>query len=459
MSQEFPEVVEWFREHLERPNEEMARSGAVCPFAGPARSAETLDFRVAHVGEEDGLSELAALMDEKIEEFEKVDWPEGKVNIGALVVVVRGLPEKRHFLLDDAQSAVKGIAVRKGLMIGQFYPSCPDSSARNPLFRVSQAPEPLFVIRRMAFHDILFLHDNPVFFAEYEKRFGHYYTERGERNLDPRFVELYHIARGEVAKSPYIDYQSIDTLLSLQLPHTREPAELTFYLVGQTKELLFKLIYREARFARVRLAENRAEDAVVHLERIKQEFGVLSEAWNVLGTLSPVDFSGFRDQLGVASGVDSYMFRMMEFMLGKKSEEMAGRHRGIPGAEENVHRALRESSVYDEAVSLLLERRGEVRPADVARDFRDGSSDAEEVVRAWADVYRSLDRSDELFRLAESLVDVAEAYGRWCCLHMLTVERVVGSKEGTGGTSGVSWLRKAADYRLFPELWRARTLV
>ncbi|MDP9641143.1 tryptophan 2,3-dioxygenase [Actinopolyspora lacussalsi] len=459
ISQEFPEVVEWFREHLESSSESMDRSGAVCPFAGPARNAETLDFRVAEVADRDGLSELAALMEENVEEFQKIDWPAGKESIGALVVVIRGLPENQHFLLDDAQGAVKDIAVRKGLMIGQFYPDCPDSSARNSNFQVSQAPEPLFVIRRMAFHDILFLHDNPRLFAEYERRFGHYYTEHGERNIDPRFVELYHTARGDFSKSPYIDYQSIDTLLSLQFPNTRAPAEMTFYVIGQVKEMLFKLIYKEARSVRARIVENRVEDAIVHLGRIKQEFDTLSSTWNVVDTLSPADFAEFRDQLGEASGIDSYMFRMMEFMLGKKSEEMAERHSGIAGAEENVRRALRESSVYDVAVELLLDRTGSAVEKQNYQDVPHDSSVSEKVLGAWTSVYRQRDRSDQLFRLAESLMDVAEAYGRWCCQHMLTVERIIGCKTGTGGTTGAHWLRSSANHRIFPELWQARTLV
>ncbi|WP_019852945.1 tryptophan 2,3-dioxygenase [Actinopolyspora mortivallis] len=455
--EEFTEVRRWFEEYLEEHDERLGRSGAVCPFVQPALRNDCVRFELAEADDPVELAELTSVMEGQIERFEKVDWPEGKVDISALVTVLRGVSEERAVLLDDAQRAVKGTAVRNGLMIGQFHPRCPDPSARNPEFAVSRAPEPLFVIRRMAFHDILFLHDVPELFAEYDRRFGHYYHERAAGKVDPRFAELYRLARGEGTKSPYIDYEHIDTLLSLQTPRTGKPAETTFYVLGQVKELLFKLIYEETRSARLRLVERRLDDAIVHLRRIVEEFGVLRGAWDVLDTLSPGDFAEFRDQLGIASGMDSYMFRMMEFALGKKSEAMAERHRGVPGAEEQVYRALRESSLYDEAVRVVSERFAP--SAEGGRTEPEESAGERNLVDLWAEVYRSTARADESFRLAEALVGVAEEYARWCCSHLLTVERLIGTKPGTGGTEGVSWLRASADYRLFPELWRARTVL
>ncbi|GAA1345203.1 tryptophan 2,3-dioxygenase [Saccharothrix algeriensis] len=443
-----PRTRAWLREYLSRDHEHLGRAGNVCPFVRPALAGEAIAVRTAHHDADTGLATLCRLMREELDRFDAMQWPEGKEPLAALVVVLPDLPAHHGVLLDEAQRRTKPCAVRRGMMIGQFHPRCAEPAVWNPVFPVSRSPEPLFAVRRMAFHDILFLHGNPGLFAEYRKRFGDRYDQPGA-HVPEAFTRLHDLARHRGSgRGEYVDYQSVDVLLSLQQPHTDHPAELAFYLTGQVKELLFKLLHEQARAVRLDLAADRVDDAAWGLRRLAAALDVLTRVWDVPATLSPAEFAAFRDRLGGASGVDSYMYRMAEFALGRKSPALAARHLPVPGVAEDVYRALHDSSVHDEALALLA-RRGLLA---------DGA-DSAAVAAAWAAVYRAAGPSDDLFRLAEALMDVAQGFSRWRALHLLVVERTIGAKPGTGGTSGVDWLRGAADHRFFPELWHARTLL
>ncbi|MFF4189865.1 tryptophan 2,3-dioxygenase [Nonomuraea sp. NPDC001831] len=452
---EAAEILPWFEDYLTRPHPELGRDNAVCPFVRSALDAGTVTIEVAGLEEGEGLEELCAAMRAQAGRFARRRPPEGKEGLATLVTLVRGLPEHRTPLLDEAHRRVKRNVVADGLMIGQFHPGCPEPAARNPGFAVSRAPRPLFAIRHMALHDILFLHADPATFAAYQERFADRYSGDAA-HVDPRFAELYRAAAqgpGTTAtKTPYIDYQSIDVLLSLQHPHTRQPAEMSFYLVGQVKELLFKLVYEEACAARLALVEDRVDDATWALRRVCRTIDLLADAWSVLETISPPEFGAFRGELDGASGIDSYMYRMVEFVLGHKSEQMARRHAGVPGVAEQVYRALRQTSLYDEATALLA-RRG----TEIGVPGRPGELGGEALRAAWAALYRDRGPDDDLFRLAEALTDVAAAFGRWRSWHLLTVERTIGGVPGTGGTAGVGWLRRSVEHRFFPELWQARS--
>jgi tryptophan 2,3-dioxygenase len=261
------------------------------------------------------------------------------------------------------------------------------------------------------------------------------------------------------ASTPYIDYQSIDVLLSLQHPRSGDPSELTFYVLGQVKELLFKLVYEELVRVRGLLDEDDVSGSVWALRRIRRVVELLVSSWDVLGTLAPTEFNAFRDHLGQASGFQSYMYRMVEYVLGNKVEALARPHRNVPHVSEQVDRALREPGVYDAAVALLARRGASVPREVLERDFSQQAAPHPDVERAWADVYRDGGPADELFLLAEGLMDVAEAVCRWRSVHLLVVERIIGTKPGTGGTAGVPWLRRINEHRFFPELWTARRLL
>ena len=256
--------------------------------------------------------------------------------------------------------------------------------------------------------------------------------------------------------TPYIDYQSIDVLLSLQHHRTDAPGEPTFYAMGQVKELLFKLLHTELCRARRQLRDDAVREAVATLHRTQRVFELLAATWSVLDTLSPTEFAAFRDHLGEASGFQSYMYRRLEFVLGNKVEAMTRPHRGVPHVYRDVMADFRSPSLYDEAL-LLLHRRGAALPADVLR--RDWSRPYEPhpaVEAAWAAAYRDPRQDNELYQLAEALVGVAERFSAWRLHHLLTVEKVIGPKPGTGGTGGVEWLRRITGHRFFPELWTVR---
>ncbi|MEV5509957.1 tryptophan 2,3-dioxygenase [Streptomyces orinoci] len=259
--------------------------------------------------------------------------------------------------------------------------------------------------------------------------------------------------------TPYIDYQSITVLLGLQHPRSTEPAELTFYILGQVKELLFKLIYQEMVRVRGLLDDDDIPQAVWALRRSRRVVDLLVSSWDVLGTLSPNEFNAFRDHLGQASGFQSYMYRMVEYVLGNKVPELARPHRKVPQVNEAVQQALHSPSLYDAALALLSRRGAGIPPELLRRDFSRPYRPDQRVERAWAEVYRDSGPTDHLFLLAEALMDIAEGMCRWRSVHLLTVERVIGFKPGTGGTQGVAWLRRISEHRFFPELWTARGLL
>jgi tryptophan 2,3-dioxygenase len=259
--------------------------------------------------------------------------------------------------------------------------------------------------------------------------------------------------------TPYIDYGSIDVLLSLQHPRTAEPAELTFHVMTQVQELLFKLLHEDLCRVRDLLAAGRARAATRALGRLRRVTELLNGTWDVLDTLAPTEFAALRPGLGDASGVQSFMFRMVEFTLGRKEPAYASLNAHVPGIGDLVRDALARPSVYDAALAYLG-RSGLPVPREVLEhDPATAREPDPRVERVWARVYQEGAPGDELFELAEAMVAVAEGVSRWRLLHLLTAERVLGAKPGTGGSDGLAWLRRAADLRYFPELWSARRLI
>lgn len=256
--------------------------------------------------------------------------------------------------------------------------------------------------------------------------------------------------------TPYIDYHSVDMLLSLQHPRTDEPAELTFYIVGQVQELLFKLMYTEVNRVRDLLFEDRLDEAVRFLRRIESIQRALTACWEPVSTLTPTEFLGFRDSLGTASGFQSYMYRQLEFSLGNKERRMAEAYRAIPWLYEQVSTVLEEPGLYDAALSVL-HRRGHIPETCLTKNFAEPYEPNALVEDAWAAIYRSPQENHDLYVFAEALADLNYQYSRWRTTHLLVVERIMGYKPGTGGTHGVEWLRRVAEHRFFPELWSVRT--
>ena len=246
-------------------------------------------------------------------------------------------------------------------------------------------------------------------------------------------------------------------MLSLQNPPSGTHHEMVLIVSGQVMELLFKLVTHELREAQRQLRTEEIADAILTLQRVMRIQEVLVKAWDVVGTLTPSQFAEFRDYLGPASGFQSPGYRRLEFLLGNRDRAMMGPHRGSAETHAELERALGEPSVYDE-ILLLLDRRGySIAREHLERDLSLPYEAHASVEEAWLRVYEDARPANELFLLGEALVSVSELYKQWRYRHLVTVERVIGYKPGTGGTSGVEWLRHVSQHEFFPELWTVRT--
>jgi tryptophan 2,3-dioxygenase len=218
-----------------------------------------------------------------------------------------------------------------------------------------------------------------------------------------------------------------------------------------------KLAIHELRAARERIRSDDLPPAFKMLARVARIMAQLNQSWDVLSTLTPAEYSSFRDSLGSSSGFQSYQYRMIEFLLGNKAAVLMEPHRHRAAIFAELQALHDEPSLYDEAIRVLA-RRGFVLDREcVERDCTQPRAFNDSVCRAWVEVYRATGEHWDLYELAEKLVDLEDTFRQWRFRHATTVERVIGLKRGTGGTSGVGYLRKVLEVELFPELWRART--
>jgi tryptophan 2,3-dioxygenase len=255
----------------------------------------------------------------------------------------------------------------------------------------------------------------------------------------------------------YGDYLHLDKLLGAQVPLSGQHDEMLFIVMHQASELWMKLCVHELRAAMAQIREDALDPAFKMLARVSRVQAQLTQSWDVLSTMTPADYSSFRDSLGKSSGFQSYQYRTLEYLLGNKNGAMIEVHRRTPAIYQQLHEALHTPSLYDESLRLLG-RRGFALPPDcLERDWSEPYVERPEVIAAWLDVYRNTDEHWDLYELAEKLVDVDQRFQLWRFSHLKTVERIIGYKRGTGGTSGVSYLSKALELRFFPELWSVRT--
>jgi len=255
----------------------------------------------------------------------------------------------------------------------------------------------------------------------------------------------------------YGEYLRLDAILNAQQPRSADPNEWLFIIQHQTSELWMKLALIELDGACAAIRADRLPPAFKMLARVSRIMEQLVHAWNVLATMTPSEYSAIRPHLGTSSGFQSWQYRRIEFMLGNRNAALAAMHAGDPMAHAELQRALEAPSLYDEAIALLT-RRGFAIDACVAeRDRKQPHAFDESVERAWLAVYRQPETHWGLYELAEELIDLEDAFRQWRFRHVTTVERIIGFKRGTGGTSGVSYLRRMLDVVLFPELWKVRT--
>jgi tryptophan 2,3-dioxygenase len=256
----------------------------------------------------------------------------------------------------------------------------------------------------------------------------------------------------------YGDYLSLDAILTAQHPQSNAHDEMLFIIQHQTSELWMKLAIREISAARKAIHGGDLRPAFKMLARVSRIFEQLNNAWDVLRTMTPSDYTTFRDALGPSSGFQSYQYRLIEFMLGNRNHAMLRPHAHREDITEMLKAELATPSLYDEALCLLNAEDGIEVPADVLnRDVSAPYAADDAVIAAWQKVYSDPGKYWSLYELAEKLVDFEDYFRRWRFNHVTTVERVIGFKRGTGGTGGVSYLKKMLEVELFPELWRVRT--
>jgi tryptophan 2,3-dioxygenase len=255
----------------------------------------------------------------------------------------------------------------------------------------------------------------------------------------------------------YGQYLGLDRLLDAQQPLTTEHDEMLFIIVHQTAELWMKLMRHELAGVLECVRRDNLDPSFKMLSRIQRVQAQLLNVWDVLATMTPADYSAFRNALGRSSGFQSFQYRMIEFALGNKNAEMIQVHKRDPEHYAQLERALHAPSLYDEVLRLLSRRGYGIPPDLLARDFSQAYLPSKQVTGAWLGVYHNAEKDWDLYELAERLIDLDHRFQLWRFQHMKTVERIIGYKPGTGGTAGVSYLAKALRLRFFPELWEVRT--
>ncbi|THH38595.1 tryptophan 2,3-dioxygenase [Aliishimia ponticola] len=252
----------------------------------------------------------------------------------------------------------------------------------------------------------------------------------------------------------YGDYLHLDALLAQQAPQSRAHDEMLFIIQHQTSELWMKLAIYELSAAREALRSGATPQMFKQLARVSRIFEQLNSAWDVLRTMTPADYTQFRDALGPSSGFQSHQYRMIEFILGNRNPNMLAPHAHRPDLHAQLRAELSRPSFYDEVLALLCRSLGKTPPTPQLETPRHSDPD---ILALWQQVYEDVDTYWTLYDLAEKLVDLEDYFRRWRFNHVTTVERIIGFKRGTGGTQGVAYLRRMLEVELFPELWHLRS--
>ncbi|HMS26889.1 MAG TPA: tryptophan 2,3-dioxygenase [Burkholderiaceae bacterium] len=255
----------------------------------------------------------------------------------------------------------------------------------------------------------------------------------------------------------YGDYLHIDTILSAQQPLSGNHNEMLFIVQHQTSELWMKLMLHEMGAAMHNVANDQLPSAFKMLARVSKIMEQLVHAWDVLATMTPPEYSAIRPSLGQSSGFQSFQYRCIEFNLGNKNPAMLQPHAHHPERLALVQAAYQSPSLYDETLRLMARRGLPIPKSHTQRDWTQAYVENAEIEQAWLNIYRNPETYWDLYQLGEELTDLEDAFRLWRFRHVTTVERIIGIKRGSGGTSGVGYLRKMLDVVLFPEIWSLRT--
>ena len=270
-------------------------------------------------------------------------------------------------------------------------------------------------------------------------------------------MENEHVHTDFINKMTYGDYLKLDTLLDSQKRLSGHHDEMLFIVIHQVSELWMKLILHELRASIEAINSGELSPAFKMLSSVSKIQSQIIHAWDVLSTLTPSEYVEFRDDLGQASGFQSYQYRMIEFALGYKTPHVLEIYKKDPILLSKLQDAYEAPSLYDVAI-LALAKSGlnineDILNRDVTKPYKEDPS----VLNAWTKVYEETEKYWDLYELAEKLIDIEDWLQQWRFRHMKTVERIIGHKKGTGGSSGVGYLKKVLDHQFFPELWAVRT--
>lgn len=255
----------------------------------------------------------------------------------------------------------------------------------------------------------------------------------------------------------YSQYLRLDKLLDAQHPLSYQHDEMLFIMIHQVSELWMKLCLHELNATVDCIRRDDLGPTFKMLARVSTIQQQLLQSWDVLATITPYDYSAFRNTLGKSSGFQSCQYRLLEFVIGNKHADAIQVFRSDPPSYELLERALKAPSLYDEVIRLLSRRGLDIPATSIDRDFTQPYQASKQVTAAWLSVYHNSEKEWDLYQLAERLVDLDYKFQLWRFAHVKTVERIIGNKRGTGGTGGVSYLTKALELRFFPELWTVRT--
>lgn len=255
----------------------------------------------------------------------------------------------------------------------------------------------------------------------------------------------------------YGEYLRLDNILSSQKRLSGHHDEMLFIIIHQVSELWMKLLLHELTSAIQAIQEDKMQAAFKMLARVTKIQTQIIQGWDVLSTLTPAEYLEFRDKLGKASGFQSFQYRQIEFALGYKTKHILKIYEKNTILYEQLEKSYHAPSIYDVSIQALAKAGFNLNPKVLNRDYSVTYSGDETVANAWKEVYLDVDKYWNLYQLAEKLVDVEDWLQQWRFRHMKTVERIIGFKTGTGGSSGVHYLRQVLDHRFFPELWDLRT--
>ncbi|MCR2820083.1 tryptophan 2,3-dioxygenase [Lederbergia panacisoli] len=274
-------------------------------------------------------------------------------------------------------------------------------------------------------------------------------TFKTEKNIHTNFRE----------KMTYGDYLQLDRLLTSQIRMSDHHDEMLFIIIHHVSELWLKLIIHEIQAAIEAIERNELQTSFKMLARVSKIQSQIIQTWDVLSTLTPSEYMGFRDKLGNASGFQSYQYRLVEFVLGYKTPHILKIYEKNEELFEILDKAYHRPGLYDVTIQALSRAGFPINPEVLQRDFSKTYEKDDTVEQAWLAVYQNVDKHWDLYELAEKLVDIEDWFQQWRFRHMKTVERIIGHKIGTGGSSGVGYLKKVLDHYFFPELWEIRTKI